>query len=121
MSEKGQASLEALFILSAIILAATSLQVMGENSFETANSISSARKGVQTAITRIAVQSEIKINISDWRVEGDNINCYLVVQGSPPPENETITRQAENVASAYLEKINSKYGVKVEIEKRIRK
>ncbi len=120
MTKKGQASIEALLILSAVLLSVTYLQVRGQNMFKTTNEIDSAKKGVQTAITRLSIQNEIKINISDWNLENDNtLIYYLTVQGGPPPENQTITSNAENIAQTYLESIGSKYNIDIKIGKRV--
>ncbi len=95
------------------------LQVRGRDTFETNNQIESATNGVQTAITRLSIQKDIKIKISEWNLENDNTLIYhLTVQGGPPPENKTITSNAENVAQTHLEGI-SDYIIDIRIKERV--
>ncbi len=119
LTKKGQASIEALLILSAVLITVAYLQVNGENTFATTNAIDSSRKGVQTAIARLSIQNETKIIISDWDLKNDNLIYYLTVQGTPPPENEVITSNAEEIAQTYLEGINPEYNIVVKIGKRV--
>lgn len=113
---KGQASIEALLILAGVLVAVVSIQMLGQNSFESTNAIASARQGVETGITRITAQNEIDISISDRDIDGDNIVFYLTVQGSPPPENEYITSKVENIART---SVGAEYRINVKIEKRV--
>lgn len=119
MTEKGQASIGALLILSAVLMSVTYLQVRGKDTFETNNAVNSAKNGVQDAITRLSIQNEIKMDILDWEVENENIVYYLKVQGGPPPENLTITSNAENIAQTHLAGASTKYNIVVKIKNRV--
>lgn len=122
MREKGQASIEAMLILGAVIIAVGSLQLMGINMNEKNNAMEEARKGVQTAITKISLQSGNEINISDWDLVSENIVFYLIVQGSPPPSNDSIKENVESIAQNHLSRtVGIDYKVAVEIEERVSK
>lgn len=84
---RGQASIEALLILAAVLIAVASLQLMGESSSETTNAIAAVGRGVQSATAELAVQYGVEISISDWDLNGENIVFYLNVQGNPPPSD----------------------------------
>ncbi len=116
LTKKGQASIETMLILAAVLATAASLQIMGQNSFEGTNAIASARQGVETGITRISVEKEINMIISDWDLNGDDITFYLTVKGNPPPDNNYITNNVENVARSL---VSTEYNINVEIGERV--
>lgn len=118
LTKKGQANIEALLILSAVLITVASLQIMGENMVETNTAITSAEQRVQTGVTRLAMQNEIGISISDWELNGENIIFYLKVQGDPPPENEYLTSFVEEIAQTH---VGPNYTVIVEIGSRVTK
>lgn len=122
MRKKSQASIEAMLILSAVIIAVGSLQLMGMNMNEDTNAIAEARKGVQTAITRLSLQSGDEINISDWDLVSENIVFYLNIQGSQPPSNDSIKENVESIAQDHLSRtVGIDYKVTVKIEERVSK
>lgn len=115
---KGQASIEALLILAAVLIAVASLQVMGRNTNETTNAVAAARKGVNNAITELAVEYGDDISIDTWDMNGDNLIFHLFVQGNPPPSDALIENTTENSALNQLEQtVGGDYGVTVVIER----
>jgi len=101
---RGQTSVEALIILATVLIVSTSILSMTVRSSETDIAVSSAREGVQTSISRLSAQYGVDITIERWNLQGDNINFWISVNGSPPPTDNTIVDEVEGSAS---ERVNS--------------
>lgn len=116
MTDEGQASIEALLILGAVILVVATIQFKGEDLNETTNAIEAAKQGVQEAITKLSLQQGIEINTTDWETEGDNLIFHITVQGSLPPD-VNLKEIVENSAQNYLNQtVGPEYEIIVKTE-----
>ncbi|KXB04181.1 hypothetical protein AKJ48_03305, partial [candidate division MSBL1 archaeon SCGC-AAA261O19] len=92
------------------------------NTNETVNARAAARDGVQSAITKLAIQYGVDIDISAHDMDGDNIIFYLTVQGNPPPDNNSIIEAAKDAAENQLEQVGAgDYEVTIIIDRRVAK
>lgn len=116
MTNRGQASTEAMLILAAVILVVSTIQFRGEDMNETTNAIEAAKQGIQEAITKLSIQHGIEINIEDWETEGDNLIFHITVQGSLP-QNVNLKEVVENTGQNHLNRtVGPEYEIIVRIE-----
>lgn len=115
---RGQASVETLLLLAAILVIAASLQFMGRSSNEGTVALSAARAGAENALNKLALENGVEMNISNWRFKGDNIFLQISVYGSPPPDNQKIKSAVEESAKTHIRRsVGSDYDVTVNIER----
>ena len=60
---KGQASLEAIFILASVLLIATGFIVQGQGSSNSVNAVSAAQTGAENAINTLEMENDVKLEI----------------------------------------------------------
>lgn len=98
---KGQASVEALLILAAILAVSSGLIYHGLDSSNAINGISAARTGAENAISRLELKYDISIQISGLNVKGDSIEFSLEYWGEPNLKT-TIKNEVEEDSLEFL-------------------
>ncbi len=114
---RGQASVEMLMIVAAVLAVLATLLVRGVQSNEVSNAIAAARVGASEAIEALALEYDVSINITDCNLNGDNIVLHLSVQGSPPPDDSTVKNTVEEGALNRVRQVGGGYNVAVVVER----
>ncbi|MBS3815901.1 MAG: hypothetical protein KGY45_05010 [Hadesarchaea archaeon] len=118
---KGQASIEALMILAAVLILAASFQAMGKSSNEDTNAIAAAKKGIQDAMTELSTEYGDDFDITSWDKIDKDFVFHVSVQGSSPPSDNLIESKTENSALEQLRKVvGTDYTVNVVVERVIK-
>lgn len=115
---RGQASIEALMIIAAVLVVLAVLLLMGQRDNEVNNAIAAARVGANEAIAGLALNHGVDIDIERWDLDGDNIKLYLWVQGGPPPDDQTIISAVrDNALDQISQAVGGGYDVYVVVER----
>ena len=107
---KGQASLEAIFILASVLLIATFFIVQGEGSSNSINGISAARTGAENAINELVVENGVKIEIESMSMdESDNIKIILDFWGEDVPGSKIEQKVREDALNYLYQAFNGDF------------
>ncbi|MEA1904894.1 MAG: hypothetical protein U9M97_03330 [Candidatus Hadarchaeota archaeon] len=117
---RGQASVEMLMIIAAVLAVLAILLVRGVHSNEVSNAIAAARVGAGEAIEALALEYGADIGITGCDRDGDNIVLYLSVQGSPPPDDSTVENAVGEAALSRVRQVGGGYDVSVIVERVIK-
>ncbi len=74
---KGQASIEAIFILAAVLLIASGFVIQGQQSGNPVNAASAAKTGAENAINNLEMKHDVEITISEVDLTDDEINIKI--------------------------------------------
>ncbi len=118
--DRGQASMESMLILAAVLVAASTLYVTSSDYYMTPYSKTEARKGVKDSLTQLSLEYGTQSQIQNSFADNDKIIFELTVFGSPPPNDSEIENTVENFAQNYLDSARgSDYEIEVKVEKRV--
>lgn len=117
---RGQASVEMLMIVAAVLAVLATLMVRGVHSNEVSNAIAAARVGASEAIEALELEYGVDINITECDRDGDNVIICLSVQGSPPPDDITIKNSVGEAALSRVRQVGGGYDVSVIVERVIK-
>jgi len=98
---RGQAAVEAMLILAAILAAVVAFLPAGQRSNEVSGVMSAARVGADKAITELSMQYGCAIDIAKLDFEGGNITIHLTTGISGPPD-ATISDKVRSEALKYI-------------------
>ncbi len=84
---KGQASIEALLILAAVLAVASGFLYQGIESSNSINTLEASRNGAENAISRIQIENEIALRINGISRQNENITIIIDNWGGTPPKD----------------------------------
>jgi hypothetical protein len=114
---RGQASIEMLMIIAAVLAVLATLMARGQHSNEVSNAIAAARVGADEAIEALVLEYGVDIGVTEWDLDGDNVVLYLSVQGSPPPGDSTVENAVGEAALSRVRQVAGGYDVSVIVER----
>ncbi len=112
---RGQASIETLLILAAVLSTVAALVIMGQQSSEITNAEAAARLGAENAIAALNMENGCMIDITWLGLRDDAITIQLAVRG--PGDLTAIEGEIGNSAEKYLLQAGHTYGVEVTAER----
>jgi len=112
---KGQASIETLLILVAVLSTVAALVIMGQRSNDITNAEAAARLGAENAIAALNMENGCMIDITWLGLRDDNITIQLAVMG--PGDLTAIESEIENSAERYILQAGYTYEVEVTAER----
>ncbi len=117
---RGQASIETLMIIAAVLTVLATLLARGVHSNEASNATAAARVGASEAIEALALEYGVDIGITECDRDGDNIVLYLSVQSPPPPDDSTVENAVGEAALSRVRQVGGGYDVSVVVERVIK-
>jgi len=112
---RGQASIESLLILAAVLSTAAALVIMGQRSNEITNAEAAARLGAENAIAALNMENGCMIDLTWLGLRDDAITIQLAVRG--PGDLTAIESEVENSAERHLLQVGYTYEVEVTAER----
>jgi len=98
---RGQAAVEVMLILAAILAAVVAFLPAGQRGNEVSSVMSAARVGADKAITELSMQYGYAIDIAKLDFEGGNITIQLTTGIGGPPD-ATISDKVRSEALKYI-------------------
>ena len=111
---RGQASIETLLILAAVLSATAGLVVLGQRDNERMNVEAVASAGVENAIAAISAENECSISVDRLYVSDDTVTVRLFVLGSVNPS--AIENEIETRAESFLRGFGYAYSVEASVK-----
>ena len=104
MAMKGQAAMETLLIVGAVLVVISALMVAGQRSSEVSTALSAARTGADKAIAKLDAQYGCQMSVYDLSFNNGTITITINALSSVPPnaviENEVRTEALKHIYQA---------------------